>query len=162
MKKFTTQPRSSFLWPNQHPSAVKVSGTAEPALSQDEGDDEEQQIPAQPGAPLDRYFQRFGDQFGQQFGRQFGPQAPRRRGVTGEGSGFFITADGYAVTNNHVVDHATSVEVTTDDGTVYAAKVVGTDSKTDLALIKVDGNRKQTRDARILQRAYLSVKFGDT
>jgi serine protease Do len=120
---------------------VKVSGTAEPALSQDEGDDEEQQIPAQPGAPLDRYFQQFGDQFGQQFGRQFGPQAPRRHGVTGEGSGFFITADGYAVTNNHVVDHATSVEVTTDDGTVYAAKVVGTDSKTDLALIKVDGNK---------------------
>ena len=57
----------------------------------------------------------------------------------GEGSGFFISADGYAVTNNHVVDHASSVQVTTDDGTVYTAKVVGTDPKTDLALIKVDG-----------------------
>ena len=121
---------------------VKVSGSAEPALSQDEGDDEEQQIPVQPGAPLDRYFQQFGDQFGQQFGRQFGPQAPRRHdSVTGEGSGFFITADGYAVTNNHVVNHATSVQVTTDDGTVYPAKVVGTDPKTDLALIKVDGKK---------------------
>jgi len=121
---------------------VKVSRSAEPALSQDEGDDEEQQIPVQPGAPLDRYFQQFGDQFGQQFGRQFGPQAPRRHdSVTGEGSGFFITADGYAVTNNHVVDHATSVQVTTDDGTVYPAKVVGTDPKTDLALIKVDGKK---------------------
>ena len=123
---------------------VKVSGSAKPALSQDEGDDEEQQNPVQPGAPLDRYFQQFGDQFGQQFGRQFGPQAPRRHGVTGEGSGFFITADGYAVTNNHVVDHATSVQVTTDDGTVYAAKVVGTDPKTDLALIKVDGKKDLT------------------
>jgi serine protease Do len=55
------------------------------------------------------------------------------------GSGFFITADGYAVTNNHVVDHATEVQVTTDDGKIYPAKVVGTDAKTDLALIKVDG-----------------------
>jgi serine protease Do len=43
--------------------------------------------------------------------------------------------------DGEVVDHATSVEATTDDGTVYAAKVVGTDSKTDLALIKVDGNK---------------------
>src|SRR5215472_8429425 len=120
---------------------VKVSGSAKPALSQDDSDDGERQIPVQPGSPLDKFFRQFGDQFGQQFGRQFGPQAPRRHGVTGEGSGFFITADGYAVTNNHVVDHATSVQVTTDDGTVYAAKVVGTDPKTDLALIKVDGKK---------------------
>ena len=59
--------------------------------------------------------------------------------ITGVGSGFFISADGYAVTNNHVVDHASSVEVTTDDGKTYTAKVIGTDPKTDLALIKVDG-----------------------
>jgi hypothetical protein len=45
------------------------------------------------------------------------------------------------VTNNHVVDHAKSVQVTTDDGAVYTAKVVGADPKTDLALIKVDGNK---------------------
>jgi serine protease Do len=121
---------------------VKVSGSAEPAMLPDDRDDGEQQIPVQPGAPLDKFFQQFGDQFGQQFGRQFGPHAPRRHDtITGEGSGFFITADGYAVTNNHVVDHATSVQITTDDGKVYAAKVVGTDAKTDLALIKVDGNK---------------------
>jgi serine protease Do len=57
----------------------------------------------------------------------------------GQGSGFFISADGYAVTNNHVVDKATSVEISTDDGKTYTAKVIGTDPKTDLALIKVDG-----------------------
>jgi len=57
----------------------------------------------------------------------------------GVGSGFFISADGYAVTNNHVVNQATSVQVTTDDGAIYAAKVVGTDPTTDLALIKVAG-----------------------
>jgi len=113
---------------------VKVSGGAEPAMLGDNGDDGEQEIPAQPGSPLDKFFR--------QFGQEFGPHAPRRHGaITGEGSGFFITADGYAVTNNHVVDHATSVQVTTDDGAVYAAKVVGADPKTDLALIKVDGKK---------------------
>ena len=59
--------------------------------------------------------------------------------ITGQGSGFFITADGYAVTNNHVVQNAENVQVTTDDGKTYTAKVIGTDPRTDLALIKVDG-----------------------
>jgi serine protease Do len=59
--------------------------------------------------------------------------------MMGQGSGFFITPDGYAVTNNHVVDSADKVEVTTDDGKVYKAKVIGTDKRTDLALIKVEG-----------------------
>ena len=59
--------------------------------------------------------------------------------ILGQGSGFFISADGYAVTNNHVVEKAESVKVTTDDGKSHDAKVIGTDPRTDLALIKVDG-----------------------
>jgi serine protease Do len=59
--------------------------------------------------------------------------------ITGQGSGFFISSDGYAVTNNHVVEKAESVKVTTDDGKIHDAKVIGTDSRTDLALIKVEG-----------------------
>jgi serine protease Do len=59
--------------------------------------------------------------------------------IMGQGSGFFISPDGYAVTNNHVVDKAESVEVKTDDGKTHKAKVIGTDPRTDLALIKVDG-----------------------
>jgi serine protease Do len=89
-----------------------------------------------------------GNQFETPFGRfsrQFGFRIPngmqRHEIITGEGSGFFISPDGYAVTNNHVVDHAKSVQVTTDDGTIYTAKVIGTDKKTDLALIKVDGKK---------------------
>jgi serine protease Do len=118
--------------------SVRIKVSAEPALLQDNRDDEQRQIPVQPGSPLDKFFQQFGDQFG----RQFGPHAPQQHDtITGEGSGFFISADGYAVTNNHVVNRAKSVQVTTDDGTVYTAKVVGTDPKTDLALIKVDGNK---------------------
>jgi serine protease Do len=67
---------------------------------------------------------------------------PRGRGrnvITGQGSGFFISADGYAVTNNHVVEKAESVQVTADDGKIHTAKVIGTDPRTDLALIKVEG-----------------------
>ena len=57
-----------------------------------------------------------------------------------QGSGFFISADGYIVTNDHVVDHATEVTVTTSDGKSMPAKVIGVDSKTDLALLKAQGS----------------------
>src|SRR6202158_5794665 len=111
---------------------VKMAASAEPASMQQNGD--EDAIPSVPGSPLDKFFQQFGRQGRGQNGTPQGHHS-----VTGEGSGFFITADGYAVTNNHVVDHAKSVQVTADDGAIYTAKVVGTDQKTDLALIKVDG-----------------------
>jgi serine protease Do len=89
-------------------------------------------------SPLDQFSRQFGFR-GQ--GGMNGMPRQRHQVITGEGSGFFISADGYAVTNNHVVDHAESVQVTMDDGTSYTAKVVGTDPKTDLALIKVDGKK---------------------
>jgi serine protease Do len=69
-----------------------------------------------------------------------GQPRPQARRVAAEGSGFFISADGYAVTNNHVVENAKTVQVVTEEGRTIDAKVVGTDPKTDLALIKVDGN----------------------
>jgi serine protease Do len=100
------------------------------------------------------------DQFSQQFGFPGGMNGmPRQRHqvITGEGSGFFISADGYAVTNNHVVDHAQSVQVTTDDGTIYKAKVVGTDPKTDLALIKVEGKK----DFPFVKFADQKARIGD-
>jgi len=90
---------------------------------------DEQELPTPPG--LDRFFRRFGmPENGE----------GRHQLITGQGSGFFITADGYAVTNNHVVQNADKVQVTTDDGKTFTAKVIGTDSRTDLALIKIDGN----------------------
>ena len=79
---------------------------------------------------IKRFFKQFGNQ-------DSAPSNPRSV-VWGEGSGFFISADGYVVTNNHVVQDAKSVTVTMDDGRTLDAKVVGTDPKTDLALLKVD------------------------
>ncbi len=93
--------------------------------------------PFAPGSPMDRFFRHFGapDEFGQQF-----PRGPRQRRFTmGQGSGFFISADGFIVTNNHVIEHSDNVEVTTDDGKTYKAKIVGADPRTDIALLKVDG-----------------------
>jgi hypothetical protein len=90
----------------------------------------------QQGGPFDRFLRQFGPPDGMPNNMQ--PRSSRP--VNAEGSGFFISADGYAVTNTHVVDHAKTVQVVTDDGKILTAKVIGTDPKTDLALIKVDGN----------------------
>lgn len=113
------------------PSVISVRVKIEEKQSANEDD-----LPFPPGSPMERFFRRFGGPDGFPGGR-----GPRGRGhlTTGQGSGFFISADGYAVTNNHVVDGAEQVEVTTDDGKTYKAKVIGSDKRTDLALIKVEG-----------------------
>ena len=101
---------------------MKDKATNAKAMSEDES-----------GSPMERFFHQFGGPTG-------GPEGKGRHGETmGQGSGFFISSDGYAVTNNHVVDGAEKVEVTTDAGKTYSAKVIGTDPRTDLALIKVEG-----------------------
>jgi serine protease Do len=108
---------------------VKTRTETQQSLTEDE-------LPYPKGSPMDRFFRRFGSPDGSQQ-----PQTPRGRQFgSAQGSGFFISADGYAVTNNHVVDKATTVEVSTDDGKTHTAKVIGTDSRTDLALIKVEGS----------------------
>jgi serine protease Do len=95
-----------------------------------DADSSDQELPFPPGSPFERFFKRFGM-----------PNTPNGKEViTGQGSGFFISPDGYAVTNNHVVQNAEEVTVTADDGKTYTAKVIGTDTRTDLALIKIDGN----------------------
>ncbi|QAU48027.1 Do family serine endopeptidase [Bradyrhizobium guangzhouense] len=115
------------------PSVISVKvNIKEKAASNDDGDDSS---PFQPGSPMERFFRRFGGPDGIPGLKGGG----RGRIVQGQGSGFFISADGFAVTNNHVVDGADKVEVTTDDGKTYSAKVIGTDQRTDLALIKVEG-----------------------
>jgi serine protease Do len=110
---------------------VKVAASGAKMMGM-EGD-----MPSSPNSQIERFFRRFGMPEGVLPDDQ--QRAPRNRMVTGQGSGFFISADGYAVTNNHVVDKADTVEITTDEGKTYSAKVIGTDPRTDLALIKVEG-----------------------
>ena len=100
---------------------VKIEGVTQ-------SDEEQQKSPFPPGSPFDRFFRQFGIPF---------PDRPAPKGIA-LGSGFFISGDGYVVTNNHVVANGTSFEVTTDSGKTYPAKIVGADPQTDLALIKVN------------------------
>jgi serine protease Do len=113
--------------------SVKVTMSDKAADASDRGDDGLDQL----SPPMQRFFRQFGMPEGMP------PGMRNHRGghgtMMGQGSGFFISPDGYAVTNNHVVDGADKVEVTTDDGKTYSAKVIGTDARTDLALIKVEG-----------------------
>jgi serine protease Do len=115
---------------------VRIKGEGPSVSSNDDsGNDNSNngnQLPFPKGSPFERFFRNFG--------MPNLPNGPRQQRFTlAQGSGFFISPDGYAVTNNHVVDNAQSVEISTEDGSTYTAKVVGTDAKTDLALIKVDG-----------------------
>ncbi len=84
-----------------------------------------------PGDPLERFFKHFREEGG-------GNQKHAKPHITqAQGSGFIISPDGYVVTNYHVVENATDVSVTMDDGKDLSARIVGTDKKTDLALLKI-------------------------
>ena len=123
---------------------VDIDPTARMAQNDTDNDDDGDQPQQNPfpngqnpfkGTPFEHFF----DNFGKGQGHPNIPNGGNGQLVKALGSGFFITADGYAVTNNHVVDGAAKVAVVTDDGKTHTAKVIGTDPKTDLALIKVEG-----------------------
>jgi len=91
-----------------------------------------------PDLPEDNPLRRFFEQL------PFGPGNPngqpqRPRHAMAAGSGFIVSPDGYVVTNNHVVADSTAVTVQFDNGDEYAATVVGTDERTDLAVVKIEG-----------------------
>jgi serine protease Do len=129
-----------------------------PQMSQFGGEE----MPFPPGSPMERFFKRFGFGEGPEGMRPRGPrgegQMPGRRQFSmAQGSGFFISADGYAVTNNHVVERGQSIEIKMDDGKTYDAKVIGADPRTDLALIKVEGRN----DFPFVRFAPKSPRVGD-
>ncbi|AOF90074.1 Do family serine endopeptidase [Sinorhizobium sp. RAC02] len=110
--------------------------------------------------PLKRFFREFGgqDQFrgdrgpGRQFGDRRGPDRKPHLRPTSQGSGFFISEDGYIVTNNHVVNDGSAFTVVMNDGTELNATLVGKDSRTDLAVLKVEEKDK---------RKFTYVNFAD-
>jgi serine protease Do len=106
-------------------------------------DDDSDAAPGLPdipkNSPFYRFFRHFGMPGDNNDGTDRGDRAPHHHFAQAQGSGFFISGDGYIVTNNHVVDHASEVTVTTAEGKSMSAKVIGVDSKTDLALLKAEG-----------------------
>ncbi|MCQ8781099.1 Do family serine endopeptidase [Mangrovibrevibacter kandeliae] len=128
--------------------SVRVKETVTPTA--DDGDDGDMGSPFD-DLPKDHPLRRFF-----QFGNPNMPrgatphrQAPRQ--AMAQGSGFFISDDGYLVTNNHVVENGSDFTVVLDDGTELPAKLIGTDKRTDLAVLKVDPKG----------RKFTYVEFGD-
>ncbi|MGE5270064.1 MAG: DegQ family serine endoprotease [Thiohalocapsa sp.] len=121
------------------PAVVNISvelGTDQASLS-DQSADERDQPGDQPGdesgGPFDQFLRRFFEHRGM-------PQLNRH--VMALGSGFIIDPAGYIVTNNHVVGHASKVTAILQDNSRHPAKIIGRDEKTDLALIKIDSDKK--------------------
>ncbi|MBN8920155.1 MAG: DegQ family serine endoprotease [Rhizobiales bacterium] len=104
-----------------------------------------------PGSPFEEFFEEF---FKNRRGGQGGGDANRdraQRRVNSLGSGFVIDAEGYVVTNNHVISDADEISVVLNDGTKLKAEIVGRDQKTDMALLKVKP-----------EKPLKAVKFGDS
>jgi serine protease Do len=92
--------------------------------------DVRKKVGGQAGDAQDEWFHRFFNE---------SPRRPQR--VPSSGSGFIVDSQGHIVTNNHVVSNAQDITVTLNDKRTFKAQVVGTDSETDVAVIKIDGNR---------------------
>ncbi len=116
-------PDFSALVEQNGPAVVNISTTTTPVRVQMQIP----QIPGEPGDPIQEFFRRFQIPM---------PQGDAiRRGV---GSGFIVSADGYILTNAHVVDDANEVTVKLTDKREFKAKVIGVDRRTDVALVKID------------------------
>ena len=90
-----------------------------------------------PQMQMDPLFQQFfGDNSGRQFNNQQIPREGRERGL---GSGVIVSPEGYILTNNHVVEGATDVRVTLSDKREYKARIIGTDPRIDIAVLKIEG-----------------------
>lgn len=93
------------------------------------------------GHPFEKFFRDFGGRGGEEGRPQ--PRSPRQYGMS-QGSGFFITDDGYVVTNQHVIDKGTEFTVIDHEGEEYDAVLIGADKRTDLALLKIDAGKDFT------------------
>jgi serine protease Do len=107
-----------------------------------------------PDLPDDHPFSEFFKNLPKEFR---GLPAPNPRPSLAQGSGFVVSADGYIVTNNHVIDSASKIEVSFDKDNKYEAQLVGTDQRTDIALLKIKG----ARDFPFVKFADKAPRVGD-
>ena len=146
-------PTFADLADNLLPAVVNISSTVNPKTNEERVNPFQQQMPNfqfPPGSPFEDFFKEFMDRQGQGGGEGGGLEAPIP--AASLGSGFVIDADkGYIVTNNHVVKDADEVRVTFHDDTTIEAKIIGKDEKLDLAVLKVETDKKLT-----------AVPFGDS
>ncbi|MFA6156032.1 Do family serine endopeptidase [Mesorhizobium sp.] len=136
------------------PAVVSVKVKAKISPAADDGSDQSDDPDGMDNMPdnpqLRRFFKEFrgfGDQNGQGGGNRRFSHRDRSHDQprpVAQGSGFFISDDGYLVTNNHVVSEGSAFTVVMSDGKELDAKLIGTDSRTDLAVLKVDGVGKFT------------------
>ena len=123
--ELSTLPSFADLVEKVSPAVVSIKVVEEEAATDAAMPD----IPLPPGSPFEKFFKQLQPK---------GPDGkPLKRKAMAQGSGFFITADGYVVTNNHVVQNGKEITVVFNDSTELPAKLVGRDQKTDLALLKV-------------------------
>jgi serine protease Do len=108
-----------------------------------------------PDLPDDHPLNEFFRNLPREFGGRGGPNMPAPRPMQAQGSGFVISADGYVVTNNHVIDGAEKISVSFDRDNKYDAELIGTDPRTDIALLKIKSDKKfefvrlATKEARV-------------
>src|SRR5215467_8675454 len=115
------------------PAVVSVNVKSDAKVAENDQSPESDQIPGLPNLPEDNPLYDFF----KQFRKGMPQQQPKPQPSIAQGSGFFISPDGYIVTNNHVVEDAEDITVTMEDGSKYPATLIGTDPRTDVALIKV-------------------------
>jgi serine protease Do len=93
------------------------------------------------GHPFERFFRDFGGKGGEEGQKQ--RRSPRQYGMS-QGSGFFISKDGFVVTNHHVIDRGTEFTIIDQNGDKFEATLIGADKRTDLALLKVESDKDFT------------------
>ena len=106
--------------------------------------------------PEDNPFYEFFKRLPPEFRGQQTPPRPTQA----QGSGFVISADGYVVTNNHVIDGAQKITVNFDQDTKHEAELIGTDPRTDLALLKIKGGSARLPARQVLRQAAPRRRLG--
>ncbi|MFG5777533.1 DegQ family serine endoprotease [Comamonas sp. J-3] len=138
-------PNFSSITAQAGPAVVNISVRGTRTVGNDDGDDDADAAPSanrgsqmDPDDPMLQFFKQFGLPMPQQGQRGFGRQMPQEVPMAGEGSGFIVSADGTILTNAHVVKGAKTVTVKLTDRREFKAKVLGSDAKTDIAVLKID------------------------